>query len=55
MNKMDLSHFGQQHICFISGRHNKGYRPHADAAIEALRSLPGVAPFGCAQRNTNLI
>ncbi len=43
MNKTDLSHCGQQHICVISGRHHKGYRPHADAAIEALGSLPSVA------------
>ena len=39
MNKTDLSHCGQQHICVISGQHHKGYRPDADTAIEALESL----------------
>jgi len=43
MNKTDLSHCGQQHICVISGRHHKGYRTHADAAIEALGSIRRVA------------
>ena len=43
MNKTDLSHCGQQHICVISGRHHKGYRPHADAAIKALGPLRRVA------------
>jgi hypothetical protein len=36
MNKADLSHFGQQHICVINGRHHKRYRPHAVAAIATL-------------------
>jgi hypothetical protein len=49
MNETDLLHCGQQHIGVLSRRYNKRYRPHIDAAIEALGSLPVDAPFGCAQ------